>query len=121
MCIRDRDINASGYDRKKLRRTVGVVFQYPEYQLFEENVGKDVAFGPTKVGMSEDKVNQSVDDALRLVGFEPEQIKESSPFDLSGGQKRKVAIAGVLALSLIHIYSFLQRIPGLSGEHLYLG
>lgn len=96
--INGEDINASGYDRKKLRRTVGVVFQYPEYQLFEENVGKDVAFGPTKVGMSEDEVNQSVDDALRLVGFEPEQIKESSPFDLSGGQKRKVAIAGVLAM-----------------------
>ena len=96
--INGEDINASGYDRKKLRRTVGVVFQYPEYQLFEENVGKDVALGPTKVGMSEDEVNQSVDDALRLVGFEPEQIKESSPFDLSGGQKRKVAIAGVLAM-----------------------
>ncbi len=96
--INGEDINASGYDRKKLRRTVGVVFQYPEYQLFEENVGKDVAFGPTKVGMSEDEVNQSVDDALRLVGFEPEKIKESSPFDLSGGQKRKVAIAGVLAM-----------------------
>ena len=96
--INGEDINASGYDRKKLRRTVGVVFQYPEYQLFEENVGKDVAFGPTKAGMSEDEVNQSVDDALRLVGFEPEQIKELSPFDLSGGQKRKVAIAGVLAM-----------------------
>ncbi|MEA5002551.1 MAG: energy-coupling factor transporter ATPase [Christensenella sp.] len=91
------DINASGYDRKKLRRTLGVVFQYPEYQLFEETVGKDVAFGPAKAGMGEEDVRKSVDDALALMDFDPEKIRDISPFDLSGGQKRKVAIAGVLA------------------------
>lgn len=96
--INGEDINAGGYDRKKLRCTVGVVFQYPEYQLFEETVGKDVAFGPRKVGMSDTEVEKNVDTALELVGFEPEKIKEVSPFDLSGGQKRKVAIAGVLAM-----------------------
>ncbi len=96
--INGEDINAGGYDRKKLRCTVGVVFQYPEYQLFEETVGRDVAFGPRKVGMSDTEVEKNVDTALELVGFEPEKIKEVSPFDLSGGQKRKVAIAGVLAM-----------------------
>ncbi len=92
-----KDINAQGYDRKTLRRTVGVVFQYPEYQLFEETVGKDVAFGPTKAGMSEEEVKRNVETALRLVGL-TEELAEASPFELSGGQKRKVAIAGVLAM-----------------------
>ncbi|MEA4854339.1 MAG: energy-coupling factor transporter ATPase [Christensenella sp.] len=95
--VNGQDINESGYDRKVLRRTLGVVFQYPEYQLFEETVEKDVAYGPTKAGMDEEEIKSSVCDALRLVGFDPEQIKDVSPFDLSGGQKRKVAIAGVLA------------------------
>ncbi len=92
-----KDINAPDYDRKILRKTVGVVFQYPEYQLFEETVGKDVAFGPTKAGMSEEEVRRNVDTALKLVGL-TEEIREASPFELSGGQKRKVAIAGVLAM-----------------------
>ncbi|MBC5648608.1 energy-coupling factor transporter ATPase [Christensenella tenuis] len=96
--VEGEDINASGYDRKRLRRTVGVVFQYPEYQLFEETVGKDVAFGPLKAGMTEAEAEKNVDTALELVGFEPAKIKSLSPFDLSGGQKRKVAIAGVLAM-----------------------
>ena len=96
--VNGRDINASGYDRKLLRRTLGVVFQYPEYQLFEETVGKDVAFGPLKAGMTEVEAEKNVDTALELVGFEPAKIKPLSPFDLSGGQKRKVAIAGVLAM-----------------------
>lgn len=91
------DINADGYDRKRLRKAVGVVFQYPEYQLFEETVGKDVAFGPTKAGMTEKEIARNVDTALSMVGFEPNEIKLLSPFELSGGQKRKVAIAGVLA------------------------
>lgn len=95
--VNGQDINESGYDRKVLRRTLGVVFQYPEYQLFEETVEKDVAYGPMKAGMDEEEIKSSVCDALRLVGFDPEQIKDVSPFDLSGGQKRKVAIAGVLA------------------------
>lgn len=92
-----QDINAGGYDRKELRRKVGVVFQYPEYQLFEETVGKDVAFGPEKAGMTPVEVERNVDNALRLVGFQPEEIRDASPFELSGGQKRRVAIAGVLA------------------------
>jgi len=92
------DIGAKEYDRKVLRRKVGVVFQYPEYQLFEETVGADVAFGPKKVGMTETEVEKNVDTALSLVGFDPVEIKPVSPFDLSGGQKRKVAIAGVLAM-----------------------
>ncbi len=96
--VNGEDINASGYDRRRLRRTVGVVFQYPEYQLFEETVGKDVAFGPVKAGMTEQEAEKNVDTALELVGFEPAKIKHLSPFDLSGGQKRKVAIAGVLAM-----------------------
>ena len=96
--VNGEDINASGYDRRRLRRTVGVVFQYPEYQLFEETVGKDVAFGPVKAGMTEQEAKKNVDTALELVGFEPAKIKQLSPFDLSGGQKRKVAIAGVLAM-----------------------
>lgn len=91
------DINADGFDRKQLRRTVGVVFQYPEYQLFEETVGKDVAFGPGKLGMTEAEIEHNVNNALSIVGFDPEQIKPASPFELSGGQKRRVAIAGVLA------------------------
>lgn len=91
------DINADGFDRKQLRRTVGVVFQYPEYQLFEETVGKDVAFGPGKLGMTEAEIEHNVNNALSIVGFQPEQIKQVSPFELSGGQKRRVAIAGVLA------------------------
>lgn len=96
--VNGEDINAYGYDRRRLRRTVGVVFQYPEYQLFEETVGKDVAFGPVKAGMTEQEAEKNVDTALELVGFEPAKIKQLSPFDLSGGQKRKVAIAGVLAM-----------------------
>lgn len=94
----DNDINAEGFDREQLRRCVGVVFQYPEYQLFEETVGEDVAFGPKKIGMKPREVTHNVDNALTTVGFEPEKIKPMSPFELSGGQKRRVAIAGVLAM-----------------------
>ena len=93
-----KDINAEGYDPKQLRRTVGVVFQYPEYQLFEETVGEDVAFGPRKIGMKRAEIEHNVDNALATVGFDPVKIKPQSPFELSGGQKRRVAIAGVLAM-----------------------
>lgn len=91
------NINGEGYDKKVLRKNVGVVFQYPEYQLFEDTVAKDVAFGPLKTGLTEEQAEIQVDKALNLVGFDPVKIKGKSPFDLSGGQKRKVAIAGVLA------------------------
>lgn len=85
------------YDRKKLRRKVGVVFQYPEYQLFEETVKLDVAFGPTKAGFGEEEIEEKVKWALDAVGCPVEEYGEYSPFELSGGQKRKIAIAGVIA------------------------
>jgi energy-coupling factor transport system ATP-binding protein len=90
-----------GEDKKKLskiRQTVGLVFQYPEYQLFEETVAKDVAFGPMNLKLSEEETEKRVKEALELVGFNYKSIKDESPFDLSGGQKRRVAIAGVLAM-----------------------
>jgi energy-coupling factor transport system ATP-binding protein len=91
------DINAKDYERKKLRRRVGVVFQYPEYQLFEETVELDVAFGPKKAGLSPEEIRERVAWALSIVGMDVKEVGVLSPFELSGGQKRKVAIAGVLA------------------------
>ena len=85
-------------DRRQLRRTVGVVFQSPEYQLFEETVEKDVAYGPRKMGVPESELQSRVRVALEHVGSDYELYKDTSPFSLSGGQKRKVAIAGVLAM-----------------------
>ncbi|NLB32590.1 MAG: energy-coupling factor transporter ATPase [Tissierellia bacterium] len=90
-----------GDDKKKLkliRQTVGLVFQYPEYQLFEETVAKDVGFGPLNLNLSQEEIDYRVKEALELVGFNFDKIKDASPFDLSGGQKRRVAIAGVLAM-----------------------
>lgn len=81
---------------KQLRSKVGVVFQFPEMQLFEETIYKDVSFGPKNFGFSEEEIKQNVENSLRLVGIEPE-LWERSPLELSGGQKRRVAIAGVLA------------------------
>lgn len=83
---------------KEVRRRIGLAFQYPEYQLFEMTVYKDVAFGPTNLGWSQEKIQESVTAALELVGIAPE-VFEKSPFELSGGQKRRVAIAGVLAMN----------------------
>lgn len=85
-------------DIKGLRKKVGYVFQFPEYQLFEDTVLKDVAFGPKNFGLSEEEARVQAINSLRLVGID-ESLFESSPFDLSGGQKRKVAIAGVLAIN----------------------
>ncbi len=90
-----------GEDKKllsKIRQTVGLVFQYPEYQLFEETVAKDVAFGPMNLNLPQDEIDRRVRDSLEMVGFNYNKIKDVSPFDLSGGQKRRVAIAGVLAM-----------------------
>ncbi len=81
-----------------VRRKVGLVFQYPEYQLFEETVGKDVAFGPKNLGLSEEEQEKRVREAIGLVGLDYEKIRDASPFDLSGGMKRRVAIAGVIAM-----------------------
>lgn len=81
-----------------VRRKVGLVFQYPEYQLFEETVAKDIAFGPKNTGIAEDQMEKRVRAAMSIVGLDYDEIAESSPFELSGGQKRRVAIAGVVAM-----------------------
>ena len=91
------DIYDKDYDMRKLRNKVGLVFQYPEHQLFETDIFKDVCFGPRNQGLSEKDVQLRAFEALRLVGLE-ENLYYQSPFDLSGGQKRRVAIAGVLAM-----------------------
>lgn len=83
---------------REIRKKVGLVFQYPEYQLFEETVFKDVAFGPKNIDLADDELEGRVREAIELVGLDYEQIKDKSPFDLSGGQKRRVAIAGVIAM-----------------------
>lgn len=92
-----KDINDSDYDKKMLRSKVGLVFQYPEHQLFETDCFKDVCFGPKNLGLSEKEVQLRAFEALKQVGFDDEYFYQS-PFDLSGGQKRRVAIAGVLAM-----------------------
>ena len=92
-----QSIYAEGYDMRKLRSQVGLVFQYPEHQLFEVDVISDVCFGPKNQGLSEDESEKNARDALELVGF-PEKYYKQSPFELSGGQKRRVAIAGVMAM-----------------------
>ena len=81
-----------------IRKKVGLVFQYSEYQLFEESIEKDIAFGPRNLGLSEEEINQRVIKAMNMVGLNYEAFKDKSPFDLSGGQKRRVAIAGVIAM-----------------------
>ena len=92
------DITEKDVSLLEVRRRVGLVFQYPEYQLFEETVARDVAFGPRNLGLSEQEVDERVRYALQEVGLVYEDIAERSPFELSGGQMRRVAIAGVLAM-----------------------
>jgi len=92
------DITAGKVSMIDVRRRTGLVFQYPEYQLFEETVAKDVAFGPTNLGLSPEEIESRVEEALVLVGLDYHEFKDKSPFDLSGGEKRKVAIAGVIAM-----------------------
>ena len=92
-----RDIHEKGFDKKAVRRQVGLVFQYPEHQLFEETVFKDVAFGPRNLGWSAEEISARVTEALARVGLDP-ALSEKSPFELSGGQMRRVALAGVLAM-----------------------
>ena len=91
------DIHEEGFDKKELRSKVGLVFQYPEHQLFEIDVFSDVCFGPKNMGLSEKEVQLRAYAALKQVGLEDDYFYQS-PFDLSGGQKRRVAIAGVLAM-----------------------
>ena len=81
-----------------IRKKIGLVFQYPEYQLFEETIAKDIAYGPYNLGLSEKEVKERVITAMNMVGLDYETFKDKSPFDLSGGQKRRVAIAGVIAM-----------------------
>lgn len=91
------DIYSEGYSLKQLRSKVGLVFQYPEHQLFEIDVFSDVCYGPKNLGLAEEEVKERAEEALRLVGLK-EKYWLQSPFELSGGQKRRVAIAGVLAM-----------------------
>lgn len=96
--VNGQDITAPGVAMRDIRRKIGLVFQYPEYQLFEETVAKDVAFGPKNLGLPEEEIEIRVKEAIEMVGLDYDVIKNMSPFDLSGGQKRRVAIAGVIAM-----------------------
>ena len=91
-------IYSEHYNMRQLRSTVGLVFQYPEHQLFETTVLKDIMFGPKNLGLSEDEAKERAKKALELTGLSGERFENASPFDLSGGQKRRAAIAGVLAM-----------------------
>ena len=91
------DINKDKFTRKAIRFKVGLVFQYPEYQLFEETVYKDIAFGPTNMKLSEEEIDSRVREAAGFTGID-EELFERSPLELSGGQKRRIAIAGVIAM-----------------------
>ena len=94
------DIDLTNKETKltDIRKKIGLVFQYPEYQLFEETIEKDIAFGPNNLGLSKEVVSERVKKSMEMVGLDYETYKDVSPFDLSGGQKRRVAIAGVIAM-----------------------
>ena len=92
------DLNGEHVNRRALRQRIGLVFQYPEYQLFEETVAKDIAFGPKNQGLSKEEIDQRVRYAMDCVHLDYDKYSERSPFELSGGQMRRVAIAGVLAM-----------------------
>lgn len=96
--VYDIDLTAKKPDLKRLRGTVGMVMQYPEYQLFDETVEKDVSYGPKNLGLSEEEIKGRVREAITLVGLSYDDVRDRSPFELSGGQKRRVAIAGVIAM-----------------------
>ena len=92
------DLSSGKEQLREVRRRVGLVFQYPEYQLFEETVLKDVMFGPKNQGLSDEEAEKCAREALRMVGLTNEKLYSASPFELSGGQKRRAAIAGVVAM-----------------------
>ncbi|MBE5803771.1 MAG: energy-coupling factor transporter ATPase [Clostridiales bacterium] len=96
--IDGEDLNGEKTDRRRIRQKVGLVFQYPEYQLFEETVAKDIAFGPKNLGLSDEEIDRRVRRAMAHVHLDYDKYSERSPFELSGGQMRRVAIAGVLAM-----------------------
>ncbi|ETA81079.1 energy-coupling factor transporter ATPase [Youngiibacter fragilis] len=96
--IGDVDITDKKTVMSEVRKRVGLVFQYPEYQLFEETIEKDIAFGPKNLGLSDEEIQSRVRKAMEIVGLDFEKYRNLSPFELSGGQKRRVAIAGVIAM-----------------------
>jgi len=96
--VNGKNITNEKSNLKETRRHVGLVFQYPEHQLFEESVYQDIAFGPKNLGLKKEEIQKRVKEVMELVGLNYEEFKDRSPFNLSGGQQRKVAIAGVLAL-----------------------
>jgi len=96
--VNGKNITNEKSNLKETRRHVGLVFQYPEHQLFEESVYQDIAFGPKNLGLKKEEIKKRVKEVMELVGLNYEEFKDRSPFNLSGGQQRKVAIAGVLAL-----------------------
>ncbi|KPI49627.1 cobalt transporter ATP-binding subunit [Clostridioides difficile] len=97
--INDFNIADKNLNLTDIRKRVGVVFQYPEYQLFEETIDKDIAFGPANLGLEESEIHNRVKASMEAVGLDYEEFKDKSPFELSGGQKRRVAIAGVIAMN----------------------
>ena len=97
--VNDVDLADKTEEARNMRHTVGMVFQYPEHQLFEETIAKDIAFGPRNLGLSEEEVDERVREAMKFVGLDYDTYAERSPFHLSGGQMRRVAIAGVVALN----------------------
>ena len=98
LLVDDIDITVKKVKLTNIRKKVGLVFQYPEYQLFEETIEKDIAFGPHNLGLDNDEINKRVQRAMKIVGLDYEEYKDKSPFEISGGQKRRVAIAGVVAM-----------------------
>ena len=96
--INDFEITKNDINLTEIRKRVGVVFQYPEYQLFEETIEKDIAFGPGNMGLDQEEITKRVKASMEAVGLDYEKYREKSPFELSGGQKRRVAIAGVIAM-----------------------
>ncbi|MBU3160214.1 energy-coupling factor transporter ATPase [Clostridium frigoris] len=96
--VDDIDITKKKVKLTSIRKKVGLVFQYPEYQLFEETIEKDISFGPRNLGLDNDEINRRVQSAMKIVGLDYGEYKDKSPFEISGGQKRRVAIAGVVAM-----------------------
>lgn len=97
--INDFDITQKGQNLTEIRKRVGIVFQYAEYQLFEETIEKDIAFGPTNLGLDSEEILSRVKKSMSDVGLDYDEYSQKSPFELSGGQKRRVAIAGVIAMN----------------------
>ena len=93
-----KDINENKISRRDVKGQVGLVFQYPEYQLFEETVAKDIAFGPKNMKLEQEEIDRRVRRAMELVGLDWERFAEKSPFELSGGEKRRAALAGIIAM-----------------------